>query len=66
MTPLLYSSRLTAQAVRLNDSWIGHETKNLMLVTSETPLASPTQLRRILTFSGLRAPLVVLPTPDSH
>ncbi len=63
--PTVYSAKLRAHATRMTNTWLGHETKNLLLITSDAPLATPTHLRQILSFSDLEAPLAVLPTTDS-
>ena len=61
----VYSSKLRTQEAKLNNKLLGDEEKNLLLVESDAPLAAPTHLRHILTFGGIGAPLVVLPTTDS-
>eukprot|EP00171_Calliarthron_tuberculosum_P023117 IDg23117t1 len=48
----------------MTDTWVDREAKNLMEFTSDTALASPTHLRQILSFSGVRAPIAVIPTDD--
>ena len=64
-TPKSYTARLRAQANRMTNTWLGHETKNLLLITSDAPQASPTHLRQILSFGGVDAPMAILPTNDS-
>ena len=60
-----YSTKLRSAAARISATWIGHEQKNLLEAASDTPLTNPSHLRQILTFSGIRAPIAVLPTDDS-
>ena len=50
-----FSAKLRARAIRMNETWVGHEQKQLMQITSDTLFASPTHLRQILSFSGVRA-----------
>ena len=60
-----FSAKLRHKAERMTATWVGHEPKNLMEIKSDTPLASPTHLRQILSFSGVRPPSLsyLLTTP---
>ncbi len=61
----MFSRKLREEAENMTVNLIGHATKNLMQVTSDTAPASPTALCRIRTFSGVKAPLAVLRTDDA-
>ena len=59
------SAKLRNAAARISTTWIVHEQKNLLEAASDIPLTNPSHPRQILTFSGIRAPIAVLPTDDS-
>ncbi len=50
----------------MTGKWVGHEQKEVMLIKSDTPLCSPSHLRQILAFSGLRTLLAIISTQDDQ
>ena len=61
-----FSAKLRARAAHLTDSLVGPEQKNLIEITSDTTLVSPTQLRNVLALGGIETAIAVLPTDDSR
>ena len=61
-----FTGKLRARAARVTDTLIGPEQKNLLEITSDTTLASPTQLRQVLKLGGITTPIAVLPTEDNR
>ncbi len=48
----------------MTDRVIGYEMKEIMLLESDTQMASPSYVEHILAFSGLCVPLSVIPSQD--
>ncbi len=62
----MFTRSIRSKTARMTDKWVSHEQKEVVLIKSDKPLRSPLHLRQILSFSGMRTPLAIIPTQDNQ